>query len=250
MATLGRKESAKPKKKSRFTEAEIAQAVMDELTSMGWDCYPEVVLPHGMSRADIVAVRPFPFMPGRKMVHIVECKSSWTLSLLEQGLHRTRFAHFVSLASQGRCSFMYDRLCAERRLGRIAIDSHRIPRSGGFELLAEPGNQIRSKNKFAAEWVKKLVDSLHPDMKNYRPGTTSAQGFSTPWRRTMDAAARFVADNPGCTVAEIVDSVPTHYVSIAGAKTGVLTWLQERDDVRLDDTDRPYRFYPAEASSS
>ena len=69
----------------KYTETEVANAVMEHLCAEGWDCYPEVVLPGG--RADIVAVRPMPFSNGNT-VHIVECKTSWSATLLEQAIDR------------------------------------------------------------------------------------------------------------------------------------------------------------------
>lgn len=248
MAVVRNRILAERSKPKRLTEAEIAGAVMDELIGQGWDCYPEVILPHSMRRADIVAVRPFPFLPHRKMVHIVECKSTWSLSLLEQGLDRTDCCNFVSLASQGKCSFLYEKICREKGIGRIVVSRSVSDHSAtASEYFGSPANQIRSKSRFYAKWVQELIDSLHPDMKNYRPGTTSDQGYSTPWRRTMDRAARFVADNPGCTVKELVEGIDTHYSSITGAKTGVLTWLPQRPDIRVDTDKRPFRFYPVEA---
>ena len=237
------------------TEAEIARVVMDSMLEQGWDCYPEVELPYG-GRADIVGVRPFPFCPNRQCVHIVECKTSWTLSLLSQGVDRCAFAHYVTLAAPtsytklgypSTPSAFYMRLCREHGLGLVKFE-----KSADLaidDLKSQAPRLVRHKEHKFLGGPARLIDSLHEDMKRYAPGTQPSAGYSTTFRRTMDRCEKYVRDNPGCTVKEIVQVVEHHYARDAGFKQGILKWLWKRDGIDARKEGRCIRFYPEGAPS-
>ena len=226
------------------TETEVAAVVMTAMQAEGWDCYPEVIVPGG--RADIVGVREFPFMK-RRCVWIVECKTTWALSLLEQGVDRMGFAHHVSIAAPSEPSFFYETLCRERGIGMIrfhpkmadlTISEHgclepRLCRHGRHEMFG-PG---------------RTLESLHPDQKNAAPGSSSAGWYSTPFNRTMKRCAEYVREHPGCTVKEIVANVETHYSTIGSAKQCLLKWLEKQDGVEARIENRSMRFYADGAES-
>jgi len=227
------------------SEAEVAQVVMNWMTGQLWDCYPEVELPGG--RADIVGVRPFPFMPHRQCVHIVECKTSWTLTLLEQAQQRLRYAHFVSIAAPTRMSSFYKQLALDMGLGVIkfygradlTIDEYGIEHGRMCRHVFNRNRRFTGEYRSGPEYLLTLLDE---DMKNYAPGTSS--GYSSPWRRTMDRCVKFVQANPGCTVKDIIESIDHHYASKSGAKQGVLLWLQKREEISVSKKGNAICFYP------
>jgi hypothetical protein len=235
---------------STNTESQVAAAVMAHLISDGWECWPEVVLPEG--RADIVAVRPFPFMPHRRCVHIVETKVTWSVALLEQAVSRCQYAHFSSIAAPGRVSTFYARLCRDFGVGVLPV-FRRSDGSGGFEYdvdsylldrqLAPRLNRHRRGDRYFGP--HRTLAALCEDQKRYAPGGTASSGYSTPWRRTMDAAVRFVAAHPGATVKELVAGISHHYASSASARQGLLVWLEKRVEVEARREGRVIRFYPA-----
>ncbi len=227
------------------TEAEVARAVMDFMTEEGWDCYPEALLAYG-GRADIVGVRPFPFCD-RRCVHIIECKTTWSMSLLEQAIDRLAHAHYVTIAAPTEPRGFYVGICRDYGIGMMRFHRSADLSVNEFERL--PPRLVRHKGRAPGFGPSRTLGMLHDDMKRYDPCTTSAHGYSSPWRRTMDAAARFVDEHPGCTINELLDGVETHYANRNGARQGLLVWLQKREDVDARKEGRCIRFYPPGAPS-
>ena len=224
----------------KHTEAEVARVAMDRMVAEGWDCYPEVVLPCG-ARADIVGVRRVPFC-SRDIVMIVECKTSWTLKLLEQGERAIAHAHYVMLAAPTKSSIFYERLCMQRGIGMLRFMSSADLKVDEYRCV-EP-RRIVHRGKSRIWGPERTLQCLHEDQKRYDPGTTAAAGYSTPWRRTMDGAAKYIAKNPGITVKELIAAVDWHYSSVGSARQGFLLWLDQRDDVEARRDGREIRFYP------
>lgn len=224
----------------------MAAEVMAYMTDEGYDCYPEVECAEG--RCDIVGVRPFPFMPQRKCVHIVETKTSWSLDLLEQAVRRKGYAHYVSIAAPTKPNIYFEMLCQREGIGMIRLHKH-----GGSELIVEAYPRVRPRlNRHRPGRVfgpERVLEALHDDQKRYAPGTTSDKGYSTAWRRTMDRAAEYVRAHPGCTARQIVDAVEHHYSRDAGARQGLLLWLPKREDIEARHESGAMRFYaPGTAS--
>lgn len=224
---------------SKRTETEVAQTVMEWMLDQRWDCYPEAEL--GSGRADIVGVRPFPFMPHRKCVHIVECKTSWTISLLEQAFDRMAYAHYVSIAAPTVPARMYEWICKRYGIGMIRFNKNGSINEYNPSIY---GRLMRHKHSSYPSGPDRVLSRLHQDMKRYSPGSTSASGYSTPWRRTMDRCVEFVRDNPGCTVKEIVEKVEYHYASKSGARQGILLWLSQREGIKTVKEGNAIHFYP------
>ena len=101
-------------------------------------------------------------------------------------------------------------------------------------------------HRAAALSARRAISELHQDMKKYTPGGKSSDGFSTPWRRTMEAVQEYIAENPGCTIREIIDDVPTHYSTSRTARSSIPAWLRdERFPIRVETEGKLLRFYPA-----
>ena len=228
---------------------------MEHFANDGWNCYPEVELPYG-GRADIVATRPFPFMPNRTCVHIIECKTSWTLTLLEQAIARVAFANYVTIMAPTEIGRFYEQLCRQYGIGTMKFERQykqfryhlRLPlRIDTCRSL--PPRPIRHRRPSVGLGPDRVIASLHEDMKRYTPGTQASSGYSTPWRRTMERAAQFVAENPGCTVKEVLAGCEHHYSNDSSAKQSFLVWLHKRDDIDARKEGRCIRFYPTGAPS-
>lgn len=220
-------------------ETEIAGAVMDWLQAQGWDCYPEVCPYYGGARADIVGVRG-------GLVLICEVKTNMSLALLSQAIGWRGDAHFICIATPEK----------RRRGGHTRAENHLIQYFGlgHIEVAARawrPENRVseRVEPRYRRPYqsmVKGLLDCLHPDMKRYAPGARA--GYSTPWKRTMDRAVKFIEKHPGCTIRELFEGVSTHYASGATARACLRHWLPEDSRVRADVETKPFRYYPSEAS--
>ncbi|HLF10633.1 MAG TPA: hypothetical protein VJA26_05415 [Gammaproteobacteria bacterium] len=228
---------------AKHSEAEVAAVVMDHMLADGYDCYPEVECAEG--RADIVGVRPFPFMPQRKCVHIVECKTSWSLDLLEQAVRRKGYAHYVSIAAPTMPNPYFEVLCRREGIGMLRFEPA-VLKYRGERVTEEYRSCLPRLNRHRPERYygpASVLDLLDEDHKRYAPGTTSDKGYSTAWRRTMDRAAAYVREHPGCTAREIVEKVEHHYSKDSGARQGMLLWLSKRSDVESRHESGALRFY-------
>ncbi len=220
-------------------ESDIGQTLIKYLRGEGWDCYPEAECGVG-GRADIVAVQ-------NRIVWVIECKQAMSLALLDQAHRWIGYVHYVSVALP--------------RYKRMAWSAQQSLRDHGIGLLTvEPYNEWQGKRAPVDEKIQArfhrdrggmakryVLDKLHDDMKRYLPGGTAQQGYSTPWRRTMDSAREYIAANPGCTVKELIAGINHHYQTTSSARTSLVHWLEQDETVRVM-RDGMIRFYPADAS--
>lgn len=194
----------------KTTEEQIARAVMDQMIADGYDCYPEVCFRSGGSRADIIGVR-------HGLVTIVECKVASSLALLDQAIGWIGHANFVLIAheisSRRTGSNLREHVFTYFGIGAISVMGQLVS-----EYRRAQYHRIRTEIK------KYILDRLHPDMKQYSPGTQS--GFSSPWSRTMGAVQFFVNKNPGCSIRNIIDNVTHHYCGDSIARACISQWIQ------------------------
>lgn len=223
----------------RFSEAEIGAAAQQYLAARGWDTYPEVAV-RGV-RADLVGRRG-------PVLWVVECKTSPSLKLLEQAFRWVGHAHYISVVTDRPCSAFLKRLLREKGVG-----SHRVTQ--GYD---------RAQHRVVAEisdlewlWGKPclfrrpdctdLIKALHPDQKNYRPGTQA--GFSSPWRRTMEASVDLIRRAPGVSTRTIVEKIDHHYHTDKSAVRNIISWLHADERVVARKENRQIVWYPATAEA-
>lgn len=217
-------------------ESDIGQILVEYLRGEGWDCYPEVDLRVG--RADIVAVRD------KRFVWVIECKQGMSLALLDQAHRWVGYAHYISVALP-----RYKRMAESARIfmrdhgiGMLAVEEYHNRHGERPPVTEEIGARFyRDKWGHIGRYV---LNSLHEDMKRFMPGGTAQSGYSTPWRRTMDAARLFIKNTPGCSVKELVTGINHHYQSTNAARNSLVHWLEQDSTVRVS-RDGPIRFYPA-----
>lgn len=233
----------------KITEATVAAAVMEHLVEDGWECWPEVVLPEG--RADIVAVRPFPFMAHRRSVHIVETKTSWSLTLLEQAVSRKQYAHYVSIAAPTNPNNYFVKLCRREGIGLIRLRPHGAECSVDSYTDYNYSRAALQRHKRGDRYFgpDRTLAALHEDQKRFAPGTTAAAGYSTAWARTMGRAVEYVGKNPGVTAKQLASAVEHHYSNNAGARQGFLLWLSKRPEISARKEGGAMRFYLHGAAS-
>ncbi len=162
---------------------------------------------YGSGRADMVAVKD-------GILHVFECKCSFSIKLLEQCYDwvRTKAVNRVSLCVPYSCRSTFSMEVARR----FDLGIHFWMRQGTIlpEVLAPQLPTVDSK-------VQKMLASLHPDMKNFAPGTTADKGFSTPYNRTIGRVKEFVRQNPKCGLTDILANVEHHYASKSSARTSL-----------------------------
>lgn len=220
-------------------EAALAKVIMDRLIDDGWDCYPEAEFKTYSGRADIAAKR------GR-ILWVVECKTTLGLGVIAQARAWKGYANYRSVAvPKGRYTksrSMAIEVCSLLGIGVLEVYE---------EGFTNPKKMVREsvRPRLDRKIGGKFVDLLHEDMKRYAPGSTSDKGYSTPWKRTMDAAVAFIQRQPGCTVRELLDSIDHHYHSLSSAKTAVPNWLRDpRFPVDVKKEGNCLKLYPKETT--
>ncbi len=198
-----------PEKK--LSETDLARYIVEYLEQEGWDCYPEAQMKYGGGRADIACTK-------QGILWIVEVKTSLSIRLLDQANDwlRTKGVNRVSIAfpTRGVPGVVTD-LCDLKGIGILTV-----PKSN-YNLTRRIMEQKAPTALPTSDWkVKGMIESLHPDMKNYKPGTCN--GYSTPYNRTMKAVDEYLIVHPDSTLKEIVTSVQHHYASNRTAQVCIL----------------------------
>lgn len=222
------------------TESEMATIFMGHLETLGWDCYPEVAVNRGGSRADLVAYR-------KPLVWVIEAKLALNEAVIEQARCWLGWAHIVSVLTPDRRTHrILEDYCRIRGIG--VIRARRSTNYRGSEQI-DFDNKLEAKlHRAVHENGRYIASRLHPDMKRYAPGTNAK--FSSPWRRTMDGAVDLVLKNPGCGIKEIVAALKHHYHSDATARACIGRWLQNDERVRAEKHGRIYRFFGPDVTTN
>jgi hypothetical protein len=216
-------------------EVDLAAGVVEHLRALRWEIYPEVQ-PRGMKCcADIVAVQ------GR-IVWVIETKLSFGLSVIEQAHDWRTCAHFVSVAVPwSRRTRMAEIIC--RRLGIGVLRVAPPPRPGAEAPIDERCLPAFNRKALAA----RITDGLTEKHKGYAaPGNAQGRRY-TPFRRTCEAVAAAVNERPGLLLGELLDTVKTHYLNRASARTCLPRWIREGvvPGVRVERDGASLRLYPS-----
>lgn len=211
------------------TEAELAQSAVAHLNDCGYEVYQEVSMGQGLPRADIVGKLG-------SVLTVVECKRSFSLSLLDQCVRWLPYAHRVIAAhGSSKHSCAASSFCIDRGIGiwelnfKAALHERRSP------ALHRKVNGL-------------LASSLHPSQADgSRIGAgEKGGGFYTPFRNTADQVTRIVRENPGITLKKLMAKIEHHYASDSSARCNIPPMIREGaiHHVRVEES-RPLRLWPA-----
>ena len=213
-------------------EVDVARPVVEWLEAQHWDVYQEVQCYRG--RADIVATNGF-------LVWVVECKTSLTLSVMDQA--RRWPVHFRSVAVptayRSRDSRGVAFEIAEKyfKVGVLTVSDT------SYNSVTEkvPAPLIRHFHKAS----KRIVEALVPEQKYMAEAGSKSGDYYTPYKGTMMAVRNYIKKNPGCTLKEIMTALgKMHYASEASARSSIPRALRYIEDwCRIDESKRPFRFY-------
>ncbi len=224
--------------KDGWTEAHVAAAVVEWLRTSGWEVYQEVA--HGPV-ADIVAVQEH----GKtRICWIIECKTSVSLTLLDQALHwkRQAAAHFVSIATplpRGRYpSTVLATLLHDHDIGRIEVQH------AGYVYERRAAGFTRRLGEHAD-----IRRALREEQKTHVAAGTANGGHWSDFKDTCRRVSEYVAAHPGTTLKAMLDDVDTHYSSKASARSALAHWIEKGkvERVRLERSGRALLLYPTDA---
>lgn len=217
-------------------EAILAATVVEYLRDLKWDVHQEVQAVAGI--ADIVAIQG-------PLVWIVECKTSLSLAVMNQGERWIRYgcANMVSVAvpsSTSRDRGFAGQLCRMLGLGVLTVEV-------GYVNAWERPRFWRPKQRM---FMDQLKATLSEDTRTYAKAGSEAGAHFTAFKGTCRAIRDVLKDRPGLTTRELVDAVDHHYSSDASARSCLPRWLNQRviEGVR-GDAERPMRWYLDEEKS-
>lgn len=196
---------------ARYTEAEVAAAVVEYLQAQGYDVYQEVELIERGIRADIVARR------GPELT-IVETKTSASLVLLSQAMERRRFAHRVYIAIPVVSRDMVE-VCGDLGIGVMRV------RMGYPNESPEVSEQVTSRR-----WntrPMKLASKLRPEHKTACQAGSPTGGHWSRWRDTCARLAALVGRKPGLDLKQALQASTHHYSSLRCAASTMAGHIRE-----------------------
>lgn len=220
-----------------FKETELAQKVVEWLTSQHWDVYQEVQI--STSVADIVAVQG-------QLIWIIECKSSLSLSLIGQAHEWIRKAHFVSVAiPRGKSYLTKSRYVARNIMRHYGIGMIEVP-----NLIADIREHSVPPRLNRKARVKTVKDSLCPEHKHWAPAGSQC-GYYTPFKATCKHIVRIVKKNPGILLKDLIDKSKHHYLSDTTARACISKYARKGiiNGIRCEKSGKLLRFYPEEVRS-
>lgn len=217
-------------------ETDLGLAVADWLKSQHWEVYQEVRFGGvGSRRADIVAVQD-------NIVWVVECKTRYTLGVLQQAQYWE--VHYRSVAVP-RISVRYknrhrDYSVAKRyyKVGVLEVE-HYAPNDWHCREIVPAPLQRHFHER--AKYYRSKLTPLH---KTYAQAGSNEGGYLTPYRITMMNVQAFIEKNPGCTLQEIIDDLGKgHYKTTQSAKGSIRKALANWEDwCVVDLTKKPPRY--------
>lgn len=227
---------------ARFkTEADLAARVVTYLREWNWEVYQEVEPRRMGSTADIVAIQ------GR-IVWVIECKLSFSLDLIGQARGWKGYAHRISVAVpmlKGGGSYT-----------RNTVVKEIVDYFGLGQLI------VTNRDPFVRETVRprtqrRLIDdrireSLTEHHKTYAKAGNSDGRRWTPFRHTCYQLERAVAEKPGMSLKELIESVDHHYSSDSSAKACISRLAQQGviEGLVVKREGRKLAFYPPEREES
>ncbi len=215
-----------------MTEQELAAYVIEWLEKEGWTVYQEVSTGALQPVADIVALK-------NGLTWIVECKISYGLKVLDQACRWIAYnsANFISIAvkqtkqNKGQASWYFHK---DKGVGLIRV---------------EPGGYIYTTHKPKLYRVRKLYNIkniLREEHKHFAKAGAADGGYFTKFRQTVREVLRYIENNPGTTVKEMIDnSGKFHYSNPQSAKGSIAKYIRSGviDGIRVVCDGRKHRLY-------
>lgn len=217
-----------------MTEVELGKHVIKWLTAEGWDVYQEVSAGYSSARADIVATRS-------GALWVIELKTSLSLKLFDQIIAWREHAHFLSVG--------YVRTRNIYRHNPYQNIKHYFAMNlglGYFTVGKNDGGVDCQKPRYIKPHAPHIVkNALHPDQKTMCDSGSKSGGYYTPFRDTVTQLIRYVAENPGCTMKQAIDTIKHHYASDQTAIVCLFKFIGTKviPEIVVDATKRPYRLF-------
>lgn len=230
----------------KMSETEIAEIAKIYFNHSGYKMYPEVVIDGFNGRPDYVSIK------GKSLVHIMECKQSFTWSVFEQLYQWVRESRLMRphlltavVGDVSRSSGMQVRLemMKVNRFGLLSISKRSYPHERkGF---SNNGDYWHSNAIYSFSWVidPKIIpgsretahlikNQLDDDMMIASAGSRGGEtDYMTPFKRTMARVSRVLSSGKELHITHILEGVNRlgghHYTSDKSFIQSVPTYIRK-----------------------
>ncbi|MBN1625010.1 MAG: hypothetical protein JW944_00685 [Deltaproteobacteria bacterium] len=213
------------------SEQELAKIVVSHLKDLRWEVYQEVVCPGGV--ADIVAKMG-------NILWVIECKKSFSMSLLGQAIERTPYFHYTSIAvpySRRDNRKLLREFLEWKGIGCFEVYNHNY-----YENISTP-TEPRLHRKARTKHIK-----LYAEQKNMVDAGSSNGGYFTPFKKTCRRVQEIVRNEPGIILKDLIDKTDHHYSTVGTAKQSIRHFIDIGviEGIKMKKDGKYLRFYPEE----
>jgi hypothetical protein len=210
------------------TESEMAAVAVAYFNDLGWEVYQEVQASSYSKIADIVAVHRDPTVS-----HIIECKLSMGLKVIDQAIRWKGRANYVSVCVPHCSTGAAQRILKYEGIGLLTASSS----NSGVHEVIRPVFQRKIRNNIAGSLVEKQKDFALAGNANGRRWT--------PYQQTCRNIREAVSREPGIILKDLIASIDHHYGTVSSAKTSIRKWadLGQISGVRCEKDGKFLRFY-------
>ena len=220
------------------TEVALARPAVAWLNDTGWQVYQEVETQRGGHVADIMATK-------NGQVWVLECKKSLGLAVMAQARYWQSYAHYVSVVVPGEKCPSKERILAIELLHHLGIGLIVVKYNwSGIPCVYE--NILAVLNPKATG--KAILRNLNEAQKTWAEAGNAEHKRWTPFQDTSAKIKEYVEKHPGCTIDQLVTTVPTHYTRQATAKMCIAKYVRTGviKGVRGEQVNGIWHLYPGE----
>lgn len=201
-----------------MTETELGPPIIAHMESMGAETFQEVRHGYGSPRADLV----FRFH-GPRLIHVVELKTSLSLTVIEQAWWWRDWANRTSVA-------------VPRFRDRLGLMRSLLKNEGiGLYQIHDSGSEScpRVEEIVAPRLNRRMIQPrlwdtlLHDGTRSIGMAGNANQEYWTPFRQTCENIREFLRDHPDSTMREIIAGFAGHHYSRdATARSCMSRWIR------------------------
>lgn len=183
-----------------FSEADLAPLVIKFLEHDHWEVFQEVRLGgRGQPIVDIVGKQGI-------LVHAVEIKKTFGLSVLQQAYSNLNWFHYSSIAVLGPLRFKVSRernfakqICRDYGIGLLTV----MMQMDTIEQEISP-KLHRKNHPFIKKYVRALLTEDHLVNSDYADAGTKGGRYFTPYKQMIRVVRKYIEDHPGCEINQIM----------------------------------------------
>ena len=201
-----------------IAEVVIGRGAAAWLRALGFEVWQEVQIGQGGSVIDLVGTLG-PFLV------TIECKTTFSLDVIEQAEHWRRSAHFTWCAvPRGKSSHgrrFAERVCRAFGVGVLYVD----PSPSLHErTVVEQVHPEYFRHAPTAEIRRYLLEG----QKTRHPAGSQGAGRWTPFRATCEGIQAVVRAEPGIPLRDAIDKAGHHYASVSVARVCLTRWIEAK----------------------